>query len=232
MRLNLVLTLALLAPTQLFAADPVAQLAEARTAREAKDFVTAENLLNAVIAEYPASSEAYIARGYTWLAQGKSDLAAADFKQSVTADPTNPNAYIVRGDLAYRMIEGNFAACETDYATVLKLNPHFPGFRAYSAELYLYMKQPAKVITEALLGLLAEPTAPIHKINLAHGLAFSGQLEAAKVAYSAVAETNIERGLTGAALALGDFAQLKRRGIDYPQIAELTPFLEAFASAK
>ena len=215
-----------------FAADPVTQLAEARSAREAKDYATAEKILTAVIAEHPASSEAYLARGYTWLAQGKNDLAAGDFKKAVEVDPTNPNAYLIRGDLAYRMIEGNFAACETDYATVLKLDPDFPHFRAYSAELYLYLKQPAKVISEALLGLLAEPAESIHKINLAHGLAFAGQVEAAKTIYSAVAQVDIGHGRKGAAFALGDFAQFKRKKIDYPQIAELTVFLESLASAK
>ena len=229
---SLLLLLAYAAPVIAFASDPVAQLAEARAAREAKDFSRAEKVLTAVIADYPASSEAYIARGYTWLAQKKNDLAAADFKQAVAVDPTSPNAYIVRGDLASRLIAGDFAACEADYATVLKLDPHFPGFRAYSAELYLYMKQPSRVITEATLGLLAEPNAPIHKINLAHGLAFSGQIEAAKALYTSVAGINIERGLTGAGLALGDFNQLKRRGVDYPQIAELTPFLEALIANK
>jgi tetratricopeptide (TPR) repeat protein len=213
------------------AADPVAQLAEARAAREAKDFPRAEKILAAVIAAHPASSEAYLARGFTWLAQKKNDLAAADFKSAVAVDPTNPTAYLYRGDLAYRMIEGNFAACEADYATVLKLDPAFPHFRAYSAELYLYMKQPTKVIAEATLGLIAEPTAPIHKINLAHGLAFAGQLEAAKALYTAVAPIEIGHGRRGAAFALGDFAQLKRRGLDYPQLAELTPFLEALAQA-
>jgi len=229
---RLILLLIFALPTAIFAADPVAQLAEARAAREKKDFVQAEKLLTAVIAEYPSSSEAYIARGYVWLAQKKNELAAADFKQAVAVDPTNPNAYIVRGDLAYRLIAGDFAACEADYATVLKLDPKFPHYRAYSAELYLYMKQPAKVITEATLGLLAEPTESIHKINLAHGLAFSGQIEAAKVLYTFVASIAIERGLNGASLALGDFVQLKRRGLDYPQIAELTPFLETLASSK
>lgn len=231
MRKSLQLFLVLAFPVALLAADPAVRIAEARAAREAGDFPWAERLLTALIADHPASGEAYLARGYVWLAQQKRDLAAADFKQAVAADPTNPRAYLIRGDLAYRLIEGNYPACEADYATVLQLDPDFPHFRAYSAELYLYMKQPSRVITEALLGLLAEPNAPIHKINLAHGLAFSGQVEAAKVLYAAIATINIERGLTGARLVLGDYAQLKRRGIEYPQIAELTPFLKGFVSA-
>jgi tetratricopeptide (TPR) repeat protein len=224
------LLLALLLPLPLLAADPVAQLAEARTAREAGDLPLAEKILNTVIAENPASSEAYIARGYFWLGQKKRDLAAADFKQAVAVDPTNPQAYLIRGDLAYRLIAGDFAACEADYATVLKLDPKLPHFHAYSAELYLYMKKPDQVIAEALQGLLDEPNAPIHKINLAHGLAFSGQVAAAKILYTYVATVDIERGLTGAKLALGDLAQLKRRGIDYPQMAEITAFLEKLTS--
>ena len=210
------------------AADPAALLAEARTT---SDPVRAEQLLTAAIAAFPASSEAYIARGFVRLGQKQREQAAADFIQAVAVDPTNPRAYLIRGDLAYRMIQGNFAACEADYATVLRLDPDYPHFRAYSAELYLYLRRPDRVVAEALQGLLSEPNAPIHKINLAHGLAFSGQIEAAKVAYAAVARIPIERGLTGAGLALGDYAQLKRRGIEYPQMAELTPFLEAFASS-
>lgn len=225
-----IFSLLLVLPATVFAATPMERIAEARTAREAKNFPLAEEILTALIREFPASSEAYLARGYVWLGQKKTDMAAADFKKAVEVDPTNPVAYICRGDLAYRMIAGDFVACEADYAIVLKLDPHFPHFHAYSAELYLYLKQPSKVITEAILGLLDEPTEPIHKINLAHGLAFTGQIDAAKVLYTSVARTRIERGLSGASLALGDFAQLKRKGIEYPQMAELTPFLESFAS--
>jgi tetratricopeptide (TPR) repeat protein len=224
------LLLVCLLPLPVLAADPAAQLAEARAAREAKDFPLAEKILTTVIAENPSSSEAYIARGFLWLGQKKTDLAAADFKQAVGVDPTNPQAYLIRGDLAHRLIAGDFAACEADYATVLKLDPKFPHFRAYSAELYLYMKKPDQVISEALQGLLDEPNAPIHKINLAHGLAFIGQVAAARILYTCVATVDIERGLTGAKLALGDLAQLKRRGIDYPQMAELTLFLEKLTS--
>jgi tetratricopeptide (TPR) repeat protein len=215
----------------LIRAEEVAdQLAAARAAREAKDFPRAAQILTDVLAAHPASSEALIARGYVWLAQKKSDQAAADFNQAVAVDPTNPQAYLIRGDLAHRLIAGDFAACEADYATVLRLDPKYPHFRAYSAELYLYLKQPGRVIVEALQGLLQEPTEAIHKINLAHGLAFVGQIDAAKVLYAEVAATNIERGLNGAKLALGDYAQLQRRGIDYPQIAELKPFLEKLAA--
>lgn len=233
MRSLIRLSLALLAvvPVAARAADAVAQMAEARAAREAKDFARAEKLLSAVISAHPASGEAYIQRGFVQLAQKKNDLAAADFKKAVDVDPTNPAAYLYRGDLAYRLIAGDFAACAADYATVLKLDPEYPHFRAYSAELYLYTREPAKVIAEATLGLFAEPNAPIHKINLAHGLAFAGQVEAAKAVYTSVAAVEVGHGRRGAAFALGDFAQLKRRGLDYPQLAELTPFLEALAKA-
>jgi len=231
MRLTILLFAACLLCLAASAADPVALLVDARAAQDAGDPARAEALLTAAIAESPASSEAYLARGFLRLRQKQRDLAAADFIQAVAVDPTNPRAHLIRGDLAYRLIQGNFAACEADYATVLKLDPDFPHFRAYSAELYLYLRRPERVIEEALQGLLTEPNAPIHKINLAHGLAFSGHVEAAKVAYAAVARTDIERGLTGAALALGDYAQLKRRDIVYPQMAELTAFLEQFTQA-
>jgi hypothetical protein len=107
------LLLVCLLPLPVLAADPATQLAKARVASEAKDFPLAEKILTTVIAENPSSSEAYIARGFLWLGQKKTD---------------------------------------------------------------------------------------------------------------------IERGLTGAKLALGDLAQLKRRGIDYPQMAELTLFLEKLTS--
>ncbi|HEY9248500.1 MAG TPA: hypothetical protein VIO38_05190, partial [Rariglobus sp.] len=158
-------------------------------------------------------------------------LAADDFKKAAEVDPLNVRAILYRGDLAHRLIEKNYAACEADYATVLKLDPEFP-IRAYTAELYLYMKDPARVVAEAALGLAAEPASPIHRINLAHGLAFSGQIEAAKKIYAALAPLEIAHGRTGAAFALGDFATLAKHGIDYPQIAELTPFLEALRDAR
>ena len=226
MRPHLLFLLLCLISIPILAADPAAQIAEARMARESRDFERAEKILATVIADHPASSEAYLARGYVRLAQKRTDLAAADFNRAVVVDPTNPQAYLIRGDLAHRLIEGDFAACEADYATVLKLDPKFPHFHAYSAELYLYLKKPDQVIVEALQGLLDEPNAPIHKINLAHGLAFSGQLAAAKVLYTSVASVDIERGLTGAKLALGDLEQLQRRGLDYPQIPELIAFLQ------
>jgi tetratricopeptide (TPR) repeat protein len=211
------------------AADPTALLFEARAARDAKDVERAVELGTALIADRPASAEPYIERGFTYLYSGRPDyraLAAADFKKAAEVDPLNVRAILYRGDLAHRLIEKNYAACEADYATVLKLDPAYP-IRAYTAELYLYMKDPARVVAEAALGLAADPTAPIHRINLAHGLAFSGQVEAAKTIYTAIAPLDIAHGRTGAAFALGDFATLAKHGVNYPQVAELTAFFES-----
>lgn len=217
-------------PVLAAAPDPAIAFSKLRSARSAKDFAQAEKVARELIAAYPTSSEAYIERAMTYLSQQKRELAAVDFKKAVEVDPTNPRAYLYRGDLAYRLIEKNYAGCEADYATVLKLDPDFPGYRAYTAELYLYMKDPARVITEAAIGLAAEPTHAIHRVNLAHGLAFSGQMAAAKALYTQLASEEIAHGRKGAAFVLGDFATLKRHGIEYPQAAELTPFLEALKS--
>lgn len=213
--------------------DPAALMLEARAAREAKDVARAVELGSALVAAQPASGEAYLERAFTYLYSGRPGdrpLAAADFKKAVEVDPLNVRAILYRGDLAYRLIEKNYAACEADYATVLKLDPAF-AIRAYTAELYLYMKDPGRVVAEAALGLAAEPTATIHRINLAHGLAFSGQLEAAKKIYADIAQVEIGHGRKGAAFALGDFATFAKHDIHYPQIAELTPFLEGLRDA-
>lgn len=211
--------------------DAVAHLALSMEARSKKDFVVAVREASAAIALHPHAAEGYLERAFAHFGAKDLTAAAADFKAAVAADPTCARAYLYRGDLAYRLIEGNFAACEADYATVLRLEPDYPGFRAYSAELYLYMKKPDRVITEALLGLHAEPQSAIHKINLAHGLAFVGQLEAAKTLYRAISSVEIAHGRRGAAFALGDFATLRRKGVDYAAMAELTPFLQALADA-
>ncbi len=217
-------------PFALNAAEPHALLLEARAARAAKDPARAIALGTELIAAQPASGDAYMERAFSYLYSGVPEnraLAAADFKKAVEVDPLNVRAILYRGDLAYRLIEKNYAACEADYATVIQLDPQFAHYRAYTAELYLYMKDPARVVAEAALGLVAEPTAPIHRINLAHGLAFSGQVETAKKIYADVAQVEIGHGRKGAAFALGDFATFATHNIDYPQIAELTPFLEA-----
>lgn len=221
----------LLAATSVSAADPAALLLEVRAAREAKDASRALDLADGLVAAQPVSGEALMERAFVHLAAGRRELAAADFKKAAEVDPLNVRAILYRGDLAYRLIEKNYAACEADYATVLRLEPDFPGYRAYTAELHLYMKDPARVVAEAALGLASEPTSPIHRVNLAHGLAFGGNVEAAKKLYVQLAKIEIAHGRSGAAFALGDFATLGRHGVDYPQIAELTPFLEALRDA-
>ncbi|MBL9207074.1 MAG: hypothetical protein JNN01_18430 [Opitutaceae bacterium] len=212
-------------------ADAVTHLAASVEARNKKDFAVAVREASAAIALCPHSAEGYLERAFAHFGAKDSAAAAADFKAAVDADPTCARAYLYRGDLAYRLIEGNFAACEADYATVLRLEPDYPGFRAYSAELYLYLKKPDRVITEAVQGLQAEPHSAIHKINLAHGLAFAGQIEAAKALYRALATVDIGHGRRGAAFALGDFATLRKKGVDYPAMVELTPFLQSLADA-
>ncbi len=234
LRLRRFLALLVWWPAIAYAAEPVAMLLEARAARSAKEVTRAVELGTALIALQPASGDAYLERAFTYLYSGVPEhraLSAADFKKAVEVDPLNVRAILYRGDLAYRLIEKNYAACEADYSTVIRLDPEFAHYRAYTAELYLYMKNPARVVAEAALGLAVEPAAPIHRINLAHGLAFSGNLEAAKKLYAAVAKVEIGHGRTGAAFALGDFATFAKHDITYPQIAELTPFLEALRDA-
>jgi len=215
-------------PASIMAA-PADHLAASISARKQGDTARAIQEATAAIAQHPQSGEAYLERAFAHFAAKNTEAAVKDFKAAVEVDPTNARAYIYRGDLAYRLIEGNYAACESDYAVALKLDPEFPSYRAYTAELYLYLKQPDRVITEAVQGLLAEPHAPIHKINLAHGLAFAGQLESAKAVYRAIATVEIGYGRKGATFALGDFATLQRKGIVYPAMTELTPFLQALA---
>lgn len=233
-RLRLALLVLAGLPALVLAADPATLFLDARAAREAKDSARAIALGTDLIAAQPASGEAYRQRALSYLYSGVPEnraLAAADFKKAVEVDPLNVRAILYRGDLAYRLIEKNYAACEADYATVIRLDPEFPHYRAYTAELYIYMKNPARVIAEAALGHAVEPALPIHRMNLAHGLAFSGQVEAAKKIYAALANVEIGHGRTGAAFALGDFEVFAQHDLAYPQMAELKPFLKALLDA-
>ena len=223
------LVLARTAP--LAAADFPQLLTQARAARQAHDPAKAIELYSAAIEANPWSGEAWLERGYVYWGREQRTLARLDFNQAVLADPTFAQAYVTRGDLDARMSRRDWKGCEHDYATALKLQPDFPFYFAYTAELYLYNGQPARAIAEARKGLAKDPTALIYKMNLAHGLLFTGQVEAARKLYTEMAPLEVEPGMNGVAFALHDFDGLRRIGeVVYPQIAETEPWLKGLAT--
>ncbi|WP_221033121.1 amidohydrolase family protein [Actomonas aquatica] len=186
--------------------------------------------LTAAIAAAPTYADPYIERAQIYYYRGDHAASSRDFRAAVAADPTSARALIYRGDLVARAVDRDWAASEADYAKALELDPHFHGYHAYTAELYLYSGDPARAVAEAGQGIAREPDNLIHQINLAHGLAFSGDLAAAKRIYLELYDEEIFPGRKGAAFALSDFKKIRATGaVDYPQIAELTPWLENLA---
>ncbi len=200
----------------------------AKVAQQAGDIPTALVHYAQAIATAPTYAEPWIERGLLHFGQGDHPAAAADFIAAVAADPTSARALIYRGDLAYRYVAGEFEACAADYAAALELDPNYHGYRAYTAELYLYWGQPERAIAEAGLGLAREPDSLIHQINLAHGLLLSGQIDEAKAIYLEISDEEIAHGRKGAAFALGDFKLLQTKAArSYPQIEAITPWIKS-----
>lgn len=200
----------------------------AAQAHMAGDDATALVEYSAAIAAAPTYADPYIDRALIHFGQQDYEAAVRDFRAAVEADPASARALIYRGDLVSRYVEGDWAACEADYARALELDPQFRGYHSYTAELYLYSGDPARAVAEAGKGMAREPDSLIHQINLAHGLAFTGDVEAAKQIYLEISDEDIAHGRKGAAFALGDYRRIIEKGaVPYPQIAELTPFLEA-----
>jgi hypothetical protein len=123
---------------------------------------------------------------------------------------------------AISILIGQYDASLTDYEGAATRDPTYPGSASYFAELLLYTggARAALVISEQ--ASREEPMNLVHRVNIAHAHLLLGDVDRAADTYMAVAdEHDPGKGLTGAAIALNDFALMRSAGITPPALRDI-----------
>jgi tetratricopeptide (TPR) repeat protein len=95
----------------------------------------------------------------------------------------------------------------------------------------LFDRQYQEAITAAEEALALDPSRVVWATNQAHGYLLSGQFEKARAIYRAHAQDKVDDQQTFAAAVLDDFAQLRKRGIDHPDMKRIEAMLKGGGKA-
>jgi tetratricopeptide (TPR) repeat protein len=174
----------------------------------------------------PGTTDAAVGRGRCYRMLGRIDDAAAEFSLAHRLSPTDPQPLCERG--AVLILDERWDEALADYEAAEALDPSHPGLASYFAELYLYSGRPNEALIAAKRGLELEPGSVMHRVNLAHALLFTGQQEEALTEYRAVRDRIAStEHVSGAAIALNDFALMREAGLSCDGLDEVEAMLRA-----
>jgi tetratricopeptide (TPR) repeat protein len=174
----------------------------------------------------PSTTDAALGRGRCYRMLGRVDDAAAEFSLAHRLSPTDPHPLCERG--AVLILDERWDEALADYQAAEALDPSHPGLASYFAELYLYSGRPDEALAAARRGLEREPASVMHRVNLAHALLFTGQQEEALTEYRAAQDKIAStEHVSGAAIALNDFALMRDAGLMCDGLDEVAAMLRA-----
>jgi tetratricopeptide (TPR) repeat protein len=177
-----------------------------------------------ILRREPSTTDAALGRGRCYRMLGRVDDAAAEFSLAHRLSPTDPHPLCERG--AVLILDERWDEALADYQAAEALDPSHPGLASYFAELYLYSGRPDEALTAAKRGLEREPGSVMHRVNLAHALLFRGQQEEALTEYRAVQDRIAStEHVSGAAIALNDFALMREAGLECDGLDEVEAML-------
>jgi Flp pilus assembly protein TadD len=173
-----------------------------------------------ILAATPEDYSAVLGRGRCQRHLGAYQEAIADFTKAHELRPRAARPLFERGAISI-LIE-RYDEALTDYEAAAILEPAYPGVASYFAELYLYTGRAQRALVLSERASRDEPTNLVHRINIAHARLLLGETERANHAYDAIADLHDPgKGITGAAIALQDLAQMRSAGIEPPGMVSI-----------
>jgi tetratricopeptide (TPR) repeat protein len=170
---------------------------------------------DATLAATPEDYSAVIGRGRCHRALGAYEDAIVDFTRAHVLRPDAARPLFERG--AILILTGCYDESLADYEAATLLEPTYPGTASYFAELFLYTGRAHEALATSEQAICDEPTNVVHRVNAAHAHLLLGDVERASRAYADVAgQIDPGKGMTGAAIALGDLALMRSAGIEPP----------------
>lgn len=141
------------------------------------------------------------------------------------------------GKLQYaaKETEGALTSSQKAIEIYERLVEQYPGIPKYKLALSLLLGQMSwleltsshfqEAVKSATRGLEIDPSQTPIKVNLAHGLLFSGQYANALVIYTENKDTKLDGAKLFAQAVLDDFKQFRAQGITHPDMAKIEKLL-------
>ncbi|MFC9836359.1 tetratricopeptide repeat protein [Rhodococcus sp. NPDC127530] len=190
----------------------------------AGEYEVALALFEAVLAGDGRGYSALIGRGRCQRMLGQIDEAIETFTQTFVLHPEQARPMVERG--ALYVLQERWADAAEDYQVAYRLDPHYPGFAAYVAELELYTGRPQHAHDLSVAALGREPDNLMHSINLAHSLLLLGYGTAARLQYEEIASTwHPQKRASGAAIAANDLRLMRAAGLTAPGFDDIEVML-------
>ncbi len=191
-----------------------AELTQAETAIEKKDYATAEPLLKKVIAAKPTNYQAWFDLGFLYNALGKSDESIAAYRQSVTA---KPDVFESNLNLGLMLVKNKQPGAEEFLAAATKLKPtsHIEQGRAsaWIALAHVVEEQdPERAIEAYRQAATLQPKDP--EPHLSAGLLLEKQKQFADAEQEYKSALALEPGSSDALVGL---ANVYMRGQRFPE---------------
>jgi tetratricopeptide (TPR) repeat protein len=181
----------------------------------AGDYGEALRMFDIVLTSKPDDYSALLGRGRCHRLLGAYDEATTDFTHAHDVRAAAARPLFERG--AISMLRGRYDQSLADYEAAAILEPTYPGSASYFAEVYLYTGRADDALAISEQANRDEPTNLVHRVNVAHAHLLLGDTECALHTYAAIAdEQDPGKGITGAAIALGDLALMRSAGIHPP----------------
>lgn len=206
-----------------------ARLAEAKAAKEARDYDTALGLFQEILADNPTVTTAYLGMGDIYLLQEDYPKAEPAYSRAAKLEPRNFDAQYGHG-LALQMLN-RFIEAVRAYHRALTINPDSVKANLNIATTYLQMSEPQSAVTFLEKAVLLEPGNGSVRTNLGAAYERVGRNADAIEQYSAALELVDRRNAPPLMLNLINVLAQEKRYQEAANTAENLVKLEPTANA-